>query len=144
LAGKKVPDAKSAMPEIPAQVPSTPQSRSGHWVPQLLWSNLGDELFSWFLLHAAFFADQFRHLVTAKELGPPQCGGVMPVVAKVRIGAGIEQQPGYLDGAARMAVMAGKGFWRWYDRGARVDFGATLVRWSLIGNLGFLVSEVLP
>jgi hypothetical protein len=23
--------------------------------------------------------------------------------------------------------MAGKGFWRWYDRGARVDFGATLL-----------------
>jgi hypothetical protein len=64
----------------------------------------GDELFSSVSLDATFLADQFRHIVTTKELGPPQCSCVMPVVTNIRIGSGIEQKPSYLtprDGLTR-------------------------------------------
>ena len=50
--------------------------------------------------NATSLADQFRHIVTAKELGPAQCRCVMPVVTNIWIGAGIEQEASYLDSAA--------------------------------------------
>jgi alkylation response protein AidB-like acyl-CoA dehydrogenase len=54
----------------------------------------GGELSSTFSLDAALRADQFRHLVATKELGPLQCRCLMPVVCSAGNGILLENHVG--------------------------------------------------